>query len=320
MSSMILPKYAYIFSFLLLVSMPGMGQAKVDSAYIGAFEQRFALRGYLARNFLFLSDEAQDRIFMPNNPVSIGLGFSKHNTVLNFSAGYGFDFMRNKQKGKTKYLDLQMHQYGRKFVVDMFIQRYQGFYTESNEQKNTRLEIFPDLSIRQYGIFGQYIFNWKRFSYKAAFNQSEKQLKPAGSILLGAGVYFNKIQSDSTLITPEHPHLLQNFQLGISSGYAYTWLIKKRYFISGSLSLGIQFGGEDISQFTKQSLEVSPTVFPRMSVGYNHETWSLRASFVNNMIYSSFAKEASLVLNSGHFQFNFIKRFHEFPLFSKSSQ
>lgn len=135
---------------------------------------------------------------MPNNPPNIGLGFSMNNTIVNVSYGQGFNFMRDKEKGKTKALDLQIHNYGKKFTFDVFIQRYRGFYAE--DESGNVLALYPDLKIRQYGAYGQYIFNNKKFSYRAAFNQNEKQLKSAGSFLIGGGVYFSKIESDSSFV------------------------------------------------------------------------------------------------------------------------
>lgn len=132
--------------------------------------------------------------FMPNSPLKIDFGITLNNTILDF--GYGVSVWKEKEKGKTKSFDFQTHKYIRKFVFDLFIQKYQGFYND--ESKN--IEIYPDLRIQNYGLSALYILNNKRYSYKAAFNQSEKQLKSAGSILLGAGIYQTKIESDSSFL------------------------------------------------------------------------------------------------------------------------
>jgi hypothetical protein len=272
------------------------------------------VKAYTARNFLFLNytDSEKEIMYMPNNPVSIGVGFAKKNSVLSFSYGYGFSFLRDKNLGKTESFDFQYHNYGRKLTFDVFIQKYKGFYSEDDDNQ----KLCPDLNIKQYGAFGQYVFNNKKYSYKAAFDQNEKQLKSAGSLLAGMGVYYTQIRSDSSFYHNEK-HTLQNFQFGISAGYAYTWVIDKKWFLNGSATVGIQFGSETIRSFGKQRLEIYPTVFPRMSAGYNRETWALGFSYVNNITFPSFSDDTEVGTLAGNFQLTYIYRFKDIPFLSK---
>lgn len=254
--------------------------------------------------------------FMPNTPMSLGFGISIKNTIIDLSYGQSLNFMKEDDKGRTKALDFQIHNYGRKFIIDLFIQKYHGFYTADDSNKNIKL--YPDLNIQQYGAFGQYVFNNKKFSYKAAFNQNERQLKSAGSFLLGGGVYFSKIDSDSSFVY-KSKNSLRNFQFGVSGGYAYTWAIDKRWFASGSATVGANFGTERINDFGKRKIEISPTFFPRISVGYNKENWSLGLSYINNLIFSSFTDNNTdnIGLSSGNLQIGYIWRLHSNPFISK---
>lgn len=305
------------YALLCFLSVfPGLCFSQVDSTYIGSYERKMALKGYLLKNFLFIGKEKDDEMvtYMPNNPVGIGLGVAVNNTVLSFSYSYGFDFMRDRKFGKTKALDFQFHHYGRKFVFDLFVQRYRGFYLE--DDKNNFLGLFPDLRIRNYGVFGQYVFNNRKFSYRAAFDQNEKQLKSAGSFLLGGGVHTTKIYSDTTRFFNDK-NVLRNFQFGVSGGYAYIWAINNKWFVSGSTTVGINFGAETFGKIGKQRLEVYPTVFPRVAFGYNQETWSLGFSYVNNIIFPSFSENTNLSLHSGNFQMVYVKRLNTPSFLSK---
>lgn len=165
---------------------------------------------------------------------------------------------------------------------------------------------------------GQVVFNNKKFSYKAAFNQNERQLKSAGSFLLGGGVYFTKISSDSSFVHKTR-NSLRNFQFGVSGGYAYTWAINKRWFASGSATVGANFGTERINDFGKQKIEIYPTFFPRIATGYNKEKWSLGLSYINNLIFSSFSEStnSNVGLSSGNFQIAYIWRFDSNPFWDK---
>jgi len=300
-----------LFVYFLFVSC--LCFAQVDSTYIGFFDRNVALKSYVAKNFVFLSQDNPEVEYMPNNPVNIGAGLSWKNTVLSFSYGYGFDFMRDKKKGKTESFDFQFHNYGRKFVFDVFIQRYKGFYTEDDD---FNVELYPDLKVEQSGVHGLYVFNGKKYSYKAAFDQNQRQLKSAGSLLLGVSASISKIESDSSVII-KGGNVLRNFQFGINTGYAYTWVLGRRWFISASTTVGINFGSEKVSTFGKQKLEVYPSVFPRFSAGYNKETWSLGFSYVNSLTFPSFSDDYSVSLSSGTFQLTFIKRIEDIPFLSK---
>lgn len=296
----------------MLILSTSYSHAQVDSSYIGFFKQKMSIRPYLIEQFTALSHESEQEgeiIYKPNSPYGIGLGVTYKNISL--SGSYGFDFMRNKKKGITKSLDLQYHRYGRKIVFDLFFQNYKGLFTDT-VHKNGIYTQYPDVQLIQYGVFAQYIFNGDRFSYRAAFDQDEIQLKSTGSFLLGGGIYYNKAKSDSSLVFVDERQL-NNFQFGVSAGYAYTWVINKRVFISGSLAVGVNIGAESIDRFGKERLEVYPTIFPRFSAGYNHDNWSLGLYVLNNRVYVSYSGVSKLSFDTGAFQLSYIRRFDKFP-------
>lgn len=295
------------FFLLLFILFQNNLSAKTDTTYIQPFEQKLSVKTYISKNLLLLnrdSDVKDEEVsYMSNTPVGIGLGFSWHNSSISF--GYGFDFMRDKEKGKTKSLDFQYHHYGRKYVADFYFLKYKGFYIDEKSGKDDKeIELCPDLTINQYGVAGQYVFNGNKFSYKATFDQSERQLKSAGSFILGGSAFLTEIKSDSSFIVDEKKDF-RNFQIGVSAGYAYTWIIKKNYFITASTTAGMNFGKEN----GNNKLKVYPTALPRVSFGYNHKDWSLGMSFVGNMVSVAFSDESSINVFSGNFQLSFTKRF-----------
>jgi len=306
------------FLVLLLLSVTSYSYSQIDYNYIEPFDQKVAIKGFLAKKFLFLFHEYDDknsRSYMPNNPFEIGLGLSINNTAISFGYGYGFNFLRDKERGKTSSFDFQFHHYGRKYTFDIFFQKYKGFYME-DDNSDIEFELCPDLKVQKYGVDAQYIFNNKKFSYKAAFSQSERQLRSAGSFLLGGGAYYTYIESDTSFIYNEKNYL-KNFQFGVSGGYTYTWVIKRDYFINLSITGGVHFGNETIDRIGKDKLEIYPSVFPRMSMGYNKEKWSIAFSYLGNMIFPAFAENNSLGLMSGNFQFTYTHRFDSAPPLSR---
>lgn len=305
--------------FVLSLSLSSF--AKTDSTYIGFYSDELSVNTFLSRDIYNLMQElenGQEIAYLPNNPVNIGLGLSINNTVVSFGYGYGFDFLRDKSQGKTESFDFQLHNYGRKFVFDIFIQKYKGFYA-TRDNRHDEYELCPDLKMTQYGAYGQYVFNHKRYSYKAAFNQNERQLKSAGSVIAGFGAYVNKIRSDSSFVYKDKNNL-DNFQFGISAGYAYTWVINPKWYIAGSATTGIHFGSEKINTFGKKKIEVYPTVFPRIAAGYSNKDWSFGFFFVGNLISPYMEDKSSISLFSGNFQLRATKRFSTMPLSQKNKQ
>ncbi|MFV0332221.1 MAG: DUF4421 domain-containing protein [Dysgonomonas sp.] len=300
-----------IFS-LILSLFSSYCLAQVDSSYIQPYDHELSIKPHVYYKYTSITHEIDDDnelTYMPNSPVSLGLGITYKNYSL--SGGYGFGFMRDKDRGNTKSLDFQYHYYGRKFIADIFFQRYKGFYTE---EKDDVFEIYPDIKVVQYGVHGQYVFNNKKFSYRAAFNQSEKQLKSAGSWQLGGGIYYNEIQSDSTFYLNEYKKL-RNYQFSVSGGYVYNWVINKNFFLSGGVSVGMNLGIENPSDFKK--VIISPSVFPRISAGYNADDWSIGLSAVINRMYVTRTNSLKMIFDTGTLQMSFIKRFDVAPKFMK---
>lgn len=289
--------------------------AQTDSIYIAAFEQKFSIQTSVSSKFLTLAQEYTDKnmrnfSLVPNTPVNIGLGFTWKN--LSMSGSYGFQFLRDKTKGRTRSFDFQYHYYARKFVVDLFVQNYRG-YNKLYEDDDENFIPASDVQITQYGAHGMYVFNNRKFSYKAAYNLSEEQIKSAGGFLLGGGIFQSRIRSDGTLVLRNNKNQQDNFQFGVSGGYGYTWVFKKHYFVAGSMTVGVNLGADRIDKFGKQKLEVYPTFFPRASAGYHANGWSIGISALTNSIAVAMSDEASTMLNSGTFQLTFVKRFNTHP-------
>ncbi len=292
--------------------------AQIDSAYVGSFGQKYSVQTFFGSNFtglLQVIDNDEETMYMPNAPFSVGLGLSWGKSSIGF--GYGFPFMRDPKKGKTKtnMFSFQYHYYGRRFIADIFFQDYKGLYTEDKD-KDEVYYFFPDIRVTQYGALWQYVFNGKKLSYRAAFNQTERQLRSAGSFLLGGGATYNILKAQTSLDLNEK-NTINNIQLGINGGYGYTWVINNRVYVSGSLSLGVNIGTEYMDDFALENIKAYPSVYPRIGFGYNHDSWSLRLSAINNLNHISYTKHEKLSFMTGNIQLTFIKRFGDIPVLSR---
>ncbi|MDL2264878.1 DUF4421 domain-containing protein [Parabacteroides sp. OttesenSCG-928-G21] len=304
-----------LFIILFFLLLPVMVSGQSDSSYVRAFDQEFSIRALVYRKFTAIEHEISKNesvTYEPNTPIGIGFGITYKEFSL--TGGIAFDFLRDKNLGKTRSLDFQYHYYGERFLADVFFQQYKGYYV-LKEDDPLQVDLYPDISVTQYGFLGHYVFNHKKFSYPAAFYQTKRQLKSAGSFQVGGGFYYNRLSADSSLvINTDNRH--SNYQININGGYAHTFVIKRDFFVSFGLSAGISLGAASLNGFFK-NIEVSPSLLPRFSAGYNAEKWSLGVNFVINRIYISHNNDMDLYFDTGRMNLCFIKRFDSTPKFLK---
>jgi hypothetical protein len=250
----------------------------------------------------------------------MGVGATYNWATLNLAYGFGF-LNRDEAKGKTKYLDLQTHLYGRKLIIDAFGQFYSGFYVRKDEIQEGASGYYlrPDIKVRYLGASGQYLFNHKRFSYRASFLQSEWQKKSAGSLLAGIEFFLGRSKADSSIV----PAVIRGqaneidlnqvdfFDIGPNIGYIYTFVFKKHFYITGQATISLDYGihtfrmnGENVRSST-----FSPNSSFSFFTGYNSKTWALSFIFVNKNISIASGEDQNVDFNTGNLRFNIVHRF-----------
>lgn len=306
------PKTYFLFILLSLFAVEV--SAQIDSTYIGPLNHDFSVRTYFVNKITGFSvqtgnDDVPDREFRINAPAAIGVGAAWKSYSFSFSQG--FNSLRNKDKGKTSSLEFQYHGYKRKFAYDILLQQHKGVYLE-NRNSDATYQIYPDVRLSMYGGSFLWVFNNKKFSYKAAFNQSERQIKSAGSFQLGGSVYYSTVRSDSTELFDNGQKSYKNLQFGVTGGYAYTWVLSRRWFLTASGAAGLNLGSNHPNRFFEETLKVYPSFNGRFAAGYNIRSWSFGASVHLNKIYILFGekKKESLSMNDLNMQVAIVKRFN----------
>ncbi len=107
------------------------------------------------------------------------------------------------------------------------------------ENYSNELEWSTNNPMRMRSLFldAYYMFNRKRFSYAAAYDQSLQQLRSAGSLVAGAMYYHSRVA-----FADPHNFLLQLLmndvgkfkftQASVGAGYAYNWVPGRGWLIS----------------------------------------------------------------------------------------
>ncbi len=252
----------------------------VDTTYIGIYKQEITIIGFFSRDYIVVTEDTK-----PNSPVNFGIGFALRNTLVKFSYNFPIIKRDDKKYGKTEITDIQIHNFGRHYLIDAFYQRYKGFYSDKND-----IIILPNMSVQKIGFGGTYLSNGKKFSAKAAFEQNEKQLQSIGGYALGGGVYYYKIGLES-------PGQLSfnNLLLEINAGYSYSWVINDNWLIAGIATAGITLGNET-EKLKDGIIKVYPTILARGAIGYHQSFWGIYFSFLihNNSLQYSNNKKLNL--------------------------
>ena len=298
-----------------------------DNDYYTTFEEQITTRLYLAKKYTSLIMNAPEGIqslrYRPNTLFTLGVNGSYK--ALSLSLGYGFNFLNpnKEEKGKTSSFDFQTHLYSTNWVTDIYIQFYKGYYLSLGGSEGTTDKNFytrPDIKVDLVGGSVYRLLNGERFSYSAGFLQNEWQKKSAGSVLLGAEIYYGTTKGDSALVPSRlndyYPqqgiHRVRLMELGPGAGYTYTVVWQENFFLTGSATINadISMVKEETTSGSANRTSISPNATLRGVAGYNSAEWAATISWLHN---STNAKGKSsnyeYGIKTGDFRITLAKRF-----------
>lgn len=271
-----------------------------DTSYYKSYPQTLTTRIYFSQPYTALTLKAlkgkTDLRYNPNTTRNIGVGATYHNISINLAYGFGF-LNHDKEKGETKYLDLQGHFYSPKWAADWFGQFYKGFHLYPHGSASVNPDNYyyrRDGKITLIGLAVNRVFNSTRFSYRASMIQNEWQKKSAGSLLIGAAAYYGIMKADSAWVPLQVKNSyaqadidnVRFFNIGPEIGYVYTLVIRQHFFATGSLILNLNLNfltaAGAITKDNKTGL--SPAYLFKMAAGYNSNRWNLSANWTGNQI------------------------------------
>jgi hypothetical protein len=269
--------------------------------------------------------------YRPNNKLLLGVGVN--HGILGLNIGINFPFVNQDDDlyGETKYYDFTMRIFAPRFNTTIYLQNYRGFYLRNTKDMIPGwLEGDPyyrrgDLRSRTVGLEVNYIFNSSRFSYRAAVLQNEWQKKSAGSFLLGGSLFYNANIGDSSIVPSQLYYGFffndlkfdrsANFSTGPTVGFAYTVVIKRHFFILGSINGSGNIGFTQLQLVDNEDKLKSGLVFGLrseilFSTGYNSERWYFGFSFTNmSIVTQAPISERSISYDTGMYRINLVRRF-----------
>ena len=290
--------FVAIIFLLILITFDVSAQDKsalTDTTYYKDYSDKLLLRIYTITRFNSLSiKEANTNKhlkLLPNSRTKLGIGFNYKRIGLGIAFGLPSSSRSNEKYGKTQTFDIQGNIYGNKFGGQAFFQEYKGYYNANPndfipwDQEN--FPQLPDMQILSLGVTGFFFTNSEKYSYRAAFVRDAVQSKSAGSFLIGFFANYDDVNTDNGFIPQEFPDSLKtNIDLrdfttiafGVSGGYAYNFVVKKRFFISLALIPGFGYQRIHLVHLDETiSNDEHPTIqlLVNASMGYEHPQFYL---------------------------------------------
>ncbi len=181
---------------------------------------------------------------------------------------------------RIDFLDIQGAVFLKKLTFEYSYQYHLGWM---NDHSDNGLQ--SRFFLRETRINPMYIFNGDKFTWKMMVNQSSRQIKSAGSFILGAEIKFLKIKDDQfpdtqSSIGETRPMVSDWNGVIIWPGYAHNFVRNNFYLSLGSFAGGglVAVNAQFENQFSTQT-ETAFAVKWRAGVGYNDGTWLIGAMF-----------------------------------------
>jgi len=257
---------------------------------------------------LDLINADKDRITLrPNGSTNLGVGFN--NKFIGIAVSFGLPRAQSniEKYGQTTKLDVQFSYYGKRIGLDGFLQGYKGYYMANPEDyiawDNPYYPQNDDLQVISYGVNAFYLFNSKKFSYKAAYQRTMVQKKSAGSFSTGIFFHHDVVKSDYGLIPQEVSDAIWTdfdlkdfnaFSIGLSAGYQHTFVIKENFFISLQATPGLGYRRLSVESLDHQTGDVNELAWKflaRFSVGYEFKHFyvgAMGSTIFRNIEYNSY--------------------------------
>jgi hypothetical protein len=154
--------------------------------------------------------------------------------------GYGLGYTINTGGDKGSYftvgatggsygVNVRVHSFENNRPSFRFSTDFDDLINEDIDLEEEEVELEDPIRVHTVIADAYYLFNGKRFSYAAAYDQSVIQKKSAGSIMAGAMFYYGKIDY-ATKNNAELIYLMRGlgkvklWQGSVGAGYAYNWV------------------------------------------------------------------------------------------------
>jgi hypothetical protein len=271
------------------------------------------------------------RFSIPDKAQSIAISPAPNNKIGIYGGWrwifFGYNFTLDKIKPEV---DMELNLYCSRAGLELFyrkrsegfkIRSLKGFHENNLPLKNYDRNI-DGLSISQMGANAFYVFNYRKFSFPAAFVRSTNQRVNAGSVILGVSFHKQQFMFDHTKIDPTiSKQILPELQFQnvnymaacINLGYSFNWVFAKNFLanISATPAIGYKNTSLKFNNSKEFISSINIDLVSRLSLVYNNGKYYAGASLVSNTY--SYTK-SSLSIQNG---FGYLKVYAGFKFWRR---
>ena len=217
-------------------------KSKVDPKYIEVPDKPWRVILRYKENVVNVDYDYNADLPVPNERVEWNLSFDPPvASSVGFWVGYrgtGFSFSKSLTKNAGRYYSFSTT--GAKYGFNFRLRRFNTDDAQfsAKEYKDDKLAEEPydtafsmpsPVWIRSVYLNGYYVFNGRRYSQAAAYNQSVIQRHSAGSFLLGATWYqssfdYSDMRNGYFMIFGDGVSRIKVHQANLGVGYGYNWV------------------------------------------------------------------------------------------------
>ena len=227
------------------------------------------------RSFEFDSGDQKYSV-LPNTNLLMAIAYNYR--FLTFKVGFSPKFLAagdTDEKGKTNVFRLTLDMFLKDFYQTLEYDQTKGYYIDGIDtgvpgafDGTGEFLILPDLRTLSITGVTRYRFN-ENYSFKALVNQTEIQIKSAGSFVPELRYGYWEIKQ------PSGPQDIESFYVIANAGYYYTYVLSENWYANLGLStgFGIEFNKLDTrlpdSVSTQRTTSAVFDLNTQMGIGYN---------------------------------------------------
>lgn len=164
------------------------------------------------------------------------------------SAGFAFALKSNPENNTgythTSYRTATIRYNGTKYILQFRYMKVKGL-TDINKTNNTdstqEYHTRPDILMKEFQFEGIYNFNWKKYSYIAPLDFTQRQVKSQLGFMVKSGIYFNQLSGDSNLLSVlQRPYFkgvdtisrLVGYSIKLAPGLGGTLVLHKKFYLA----------------------------------------------------------------------------------------
>lgn len=267
-------------------------------------------------NGILFTNPGLNTYYFPISPLNFGLGFSHKWLAVNvalFSPRLG---TKNYDGTGKKYdnFNFQVLAYTPRYGLDVlysqnigyFLGNYQGYVDLNGAPEKTP---YFDMRTNRFTINLLRIFNPIKYSMNATMIGGEMQKNSASSFIMNTTFSLSAFKMSDSI--PQYVRDQMNpdaifkngtfYSIGILPGYAFTWIIKKRFYIGIIPSFGpsIQFKNMSFEGDHEERFSISYRVLAKAGAGFHTKRWTAGLSVLFDSEQYHLASQSNIINNNG---------------------